>query len=309
MQVNAHSPSNSLTRFAWLSIAASIATIVLKTLAYFLTGSVGLLSDALESGVNLAAAIMALIALGVAERPPDEEHLYGHTKAEYFSSGIEGALIIFAAITIIASAIPRLITPAPLESVGLGLIISSAASLINFFVSRVLVREGKKRNSIALEADGKHLFTDVITSIGVIIGIALVALTGWDRLDPIIALLVAANIIWSGVQLVRRSALGLMDTALPKDQLSIVNSALGKYASDGIQFHAMRTRQSGGRNFISFHVLVPGDWSVNKGHALLEKIEADVRQALPQSTLFTHLESLDDPASYEDQGLDRTSKP
>lgn len=304
MQNTAHQSAPSLTRFAWLSIAASIATIALKTIAYFLTGSVGLLSDALESGVNLAAAIMALIALGVAERPPDEEHLYGHTKAEYFSSGIEGALIIFAAITIIASAIPRLIHPMPLEEVGLGLIISSAASLINLFVSRVLVREGKN-NSIALEADGKHLFTDVITSIGVIIGIALVVLTGWERLDPIIALLVAANIIWSGVQLVRRSAQGLMDTALPKEQLARVNGALQKYTADGIQFHAMRTRQSGGRNFISFHVLVPGDWSVNKGHDLLEKIEADIRQALPQSTTFTHLESLDDPSSWEDQTLDR----
>lgn len=304
MQALPH-PEPSLTRFAWLSIAAAVATIGLKTAAYLITGSVGLLSDALESGVNLVAAVLALIALGVAERPPDEEHAYGHTKAEYFSSGIEGGLIIVAAASIIGTAVPRLIRPQPLEEVGLGLLVSVAASVVNLVVAQVLVRTGARRNSIALEADGKHLMTDVLTSAGVIVGVAMVAITGIERLDPIIALLVAANIVWSGVQLVRRSAMGLMDTALPKDQLALVRGVLDRYGAQGIRFHAVRSRQSGGRSFLSFHVLVPGDWTVQRGHDLLDRIETDIRQGMPHATVFTHLEALDDPASYDDQQLDR----
>jgi cation diffusion facilitator family transporter len=295
-----------LTRYAWLSIAAALATIGLKTGAYLITGSVGLLSDALESLVNLAAAIMALAMLTVAARPADEEHAYGHDKAEYFSSGFEGALILVAAGSIILTAIPRLINPQPIEQVGLGLAISVVASLINFGVAMVLKRAGQRYNSITLEADSAHLMTDVWTSIGVLVAVGLVGLTGWVRLDPLIALAVAANIIWSGVHLLRRSALGLMDTALPEDQRHAVLSIQKRYSDQGIQFHALRTRESGARAFVSMHVLVPGDWTVHHGHALLEHVEADIRQALPRATVFTHLEPLDDPASWDDTQLSRT---
>ncbi|MEI6235502.1 MAG: cation diffusion facilitator family transporter [Planctomycetota bacterium] len=295
----------SLKRYAWLSIACALLTIVLKTGAYHITGSVGLLSDALESGVNLIAAICALFALTVAELPPDDDHTYGHSKAEYFSSGIEGALIIVAALTIIATSIPRLLHPMPLEAVGLGLLISTLASVFNLIVAQILLRAAKQRNSIALEADGKHLMTDVWTSIGVIVGIGLVAWTGWERLDPIVALLVAVNIVWSGAILMKRSALGLMDTALPAADIERIKTRLATYNAEGIQFHALRSRVSGSRSFISLHVLVPGAWTVHHGHETLERIEADIKNTIPHAVVFTHLESLDDPVSWEDQQLDR----
>jgi cation diffusion facilitator family transporter len=295
----------TLTRFAWLSIAAAVATIALKASAYLITGSVGLLSDALESVVNLVAAIIALVMLTIAARPPDEEHAYGHDKAEYFSSGVEGALILVAAASIIAAAVPRLLTPQPIEQVGIGLGVSLAASAINLGVALVLRRAGRHYQSITLEADAEHLLTDVWTSAGVLVAVGLVALTGWQRLDPLIALVVAANIIWSGVRLVRRSALGLMDTALPDMQRSAIRAIQDHYHAQGIEFHALRTRQAGARAFVSMHVLVPGDWSVQRGHELLEQIEADVRKAVQNVTVFTHLEPLDDPVSWEDTQLDR----
>ena len=296
---------SSLTRYAWLSIGAAVTTIALKTTAYFLTGSVGLLSDALESGVNLVGAMMALAMLTIAARPADEDHTYGHSKAEYFSSGVEGTLILIAAVSIVATAIPRLISPKPIEQLGLGLGISVAASLVNLIVARILLKAGKRHNSITLEADAQHLMTDVWTSVGVLAGVGLVALTGWERLDPIVAFIVAANIVWSGVHIVRKSALGLMDTALPIKEQAILKSILEKYTKNGVEYHALRTRESGSRQFVSFHVLVPGKWSVQRGHKLLESIEADVRRALPSATVFTHLESLNDPASWEDTNLDR----
>ena len=296
---------SSLTRFAWLSIAAALVTIGLKAAAYLLTGSVGLLSDALESGVNLVAAIMALAMLTIAARPPDDEHAYGHAKAEYFSSGVEGALILVAALSIAATSVQRLLNPQPLEQVGLGLAASVVASAINLGVALVLRRAGKQYNSITLEADSAHLMTDVWTSVGVVVGVGLVALTGWERLDPIIAMLVAANILWSGFGLLRRSALGLMDTALPVVDLAAVHAVQERYAQGGITFHALRTRQAGPRSFISMHVLVPGDWTVQRGHSLLEQIEADIRHALPHANVLTHLEPLDDPTSWQDTELDR----
>lgn len=294
-----------LTRFAWLSITAAVVTIALKVTAYFLTGSVGLLSDALESIVNLVGALMALAMLTLAARPADEEHAYGHTKAEYFSSGVEGALILLAAVSIAATAIPRLVDPQPLEQVGLGLGVSVAASLVNLFVAQVLLRAGKRYQSITLEADARHLMTDVWTSVGVLAGVGLVALTGWERLDPIVAIIVAANIVWTGVGILRKSGLGLMDTALADEDLARLKTALEPHVESGILVHALRTRQSGARQFVSFHVLVPGRWTVRRGHQLLETIEADVRRALPSATVFTHLEPLDDPASFDDTGLDR----
>jgi cation diffusion facilitator family transporter len=295
-----------LTRYAWLSIAAALLTIGMKTTAYYLTGSVGLLSDALESLVNLAGALMALAMLTIAARPADEEHAYGHTKAEYFSSGFEGALILVAAVMITVTAVRRLISPEPLEQVGLGLIISIAASLINLGVALVMLPAAKRYNSITLEADARHLLTDVWTSVGVIIGVALVAITGWLRLDPLVALVVAANIVWTGVRIIRKSIRGLMDIAIPVEEQNALSKVLEPYEQTGVQFHALRTRQSASRRFVSFHVLVPGEWSVHQGHQLLERIEAGIRNAVPEVTVFTHLESLEDPASWNDSALDRT---
>lgn len=284
---------------------AAIITIALKTTAYLLTGSVGLLSDALESIVNLVGALMALAMLTIAARPADETHTYGHNKAEYFSSGVEGMMILAAAIGICVTAVPRLITPKPLEQIGLGLIISVAASLINLFVSLVLARASKKHNSITLEADAQHLMTDVYTSAGVLVGVGAVAITGWSRLDPIIAILVAVNIIWTGIRIVRKSASGLMDTALSIADQDKIQRVLKTYLEKGVQFHALRTRESAARKFVSLHVLVPGNWSVHTSHQLLEQIESDLRHVLENSTIFTHLESIEDPASYDDTDLDR----
>jgi cation diffusion facilitator family transporter len=296
-----------LTRFAWLSIAAALSTMALKSLAFLLTGSIGLLSDALESGVNLAAAILALIVLTVVARPPDEEHAYGHEKAEYFSSGAEGTLILVAAAAIAYKAAERLIAPIPLQQLDLGLVISAAASVINLIVARVLLRVGRRARSIALEADARHLMTDVWTSGAILVGVALVALTHWEPLDPLVAMAAALGITWSGIGLVRRSILGLMDTALPEPDMEAVRTILAAYQPQGVRFHALRSRQSGARSFVSMHIQVPGSWSVQRGHDLLEAIEDQVRQAVPSATVFTHLEPIEDPASWQDQKLDRAT--
>ncbi|MEO8035550.1 MAG: cation diffusion facilitator family transporter, partial [Acidobacteriota bacterium] len=259
----------NLTRYAWLSIAAAIVTITMKATAYFLTGSVGLLSDAVESIVNLVAAVIALGMLGLAAQPADEDHEYGHTKAEYFSSGAEGALIMAAAASICWTAIHRLLHPQAIDKVGVALLISVLASGVNFWVARVLLRAAKQFRSITLEADSRHLMTDVWTSGGVLLAVGLVALTGWQKLDPIIALLVAVNIIWSGVQLMRRSAHGLLDVAIDEKDRAAVDALLARYRTRGFDFHALRTRQSGSRPFVEFHVLVPPEWTVKQGHDLL----------------------------------------
>ncbi len=297
---------SSLTRFAWLSIAAALVTILLKMVAYLLTDSVSMLSDALESGVNLVGALMALAMLTIAARPADEDHAYGHSKAEYFSSGVEGSLILVAAAGIGVAAIGRILSPKPLEQVGLGLAVSVAASLVNLGVALVLLRAAKRYQSITLKANAQHLLTDVWTSAAVLVGVSAVALTGWERLDPVVALIVAANIIWSGVRIVQESVLGLMDTALPANELNAVCQALEKHKRNGVKYHALRTRQSGARRFVSLHVLVPGIWTVQRGHELLEVIEDDICQTLPNITVFTHLESLNDPASWDDMALDRS---
>lgn len=296
----------SLTRFAWLSIAAALVTILLKTWAWYVTGSVGLLSDALESIVNLIGGIMALAMLTIAQRPADEDHSFGHGKAEYFSSGVEGSLILVAAASIGFASLERLIHPQPLEQPGLGLAVALVASAINLAVALVLRRVGRERHSITLEANAQHLLTDVWTSVGVLVGVGLVVLTGWNRLDPIVGLLVAANIVWTGAGIVRRSVAGLMDTALPAADLNSVKTVLDGYRTENVEFHALWTRQSGSRKFISFHVLVPGKWTVHRGHELLEKIERDIASALPDTSVFTHLESLEDPASWDDDRLDRS---
>jgi cation diffusion facilitator family transporter len=295
-----------LTRYAWLSIGAAVATIGLKTGAFFITGSIGLLSDALESLVNLAGAIMALSMLAIAARPPDEDHAYGHGKAEYFSSGAEGTLIIVAAVSIAAAALNRLFHPAPLDNLDLGLVISAAASAVNLVVALVIGRAGRLHRSITLEANASHLMTDVWTSVGVIAGVGAVALTDWQWLDPVVAIVMAANITRTGWLIVRRSILGLMDTALPAADRQAIEIILNQYRPQGLQFHALRTRQAGVRRFISMHVLVPGSWSVQQGHDLLEKIESDIRAKLPATTIFTHLEPVEDPSSWADTSLERS---
>ena len=294
------------TRFyAVLSIVAAVVTIGLKFGAYLLTGSVGLFSDAAESVVNLVAAVTVLWALTLAARPPDEEHAFGHNKAEYFSSGLESALILIAAGLIAATAVPRLFEPQPLQNVGIGLAVTLVAAAINGGAALVIMRAGCRLRSITLEADARHLLTDVWTSVGVVLGIVLVGLTGWLALDPLIALLVAANIVWTGVRLLRDTAQGLLDPALPAEDQAKIQKVLSRYEERDIRFHAVRTRSAGQRRFISMHVLVPGDWTVKRGHDLAEEIEYDIACDLPQSTFFTHVEPSEDPASFADQALDR----
>jgi cation diffusion facilitator family transporter len=295
----------SLKRYAWLSIAAAVATILLKGWAWWLTGSVGLLSDALESFVNLAGAMMALAMLSLAAMPADEHHAHGHGKAEYFSSAFEGFLILVAAVGIAYAAIERLLNPQPLEAVGIGLAVSVIASVINLATSRILMGVGKKYKSITLEADAHHLRTDVWTSAGVILGVGLAWATGWLWLDPVIALLVAMNIVWTGWQLLQRSTAGLMDVSVSAEDLKAIEDVLDGYRRQGLAFHALRTRQAGTRAFVSLHVLVPGAWTVQQGHDWSERIEADILQALPYAHLTTHLEPLEDPLSLADQDLDR----
>lgn len=298
-------PRSSLTKYAWLSIAAAIATIALKAGAYWLTGSVGLLSDALESVINLVAAVMALAMLTIAARPPDESHVHGHGKAEYFSSTVEGVLIFVAAGGIMYTAIERLFNPRPLEQLGLGLAVSLVASLINLIVSRVLLSAGKRHRSITLEADAHHLMTDVWTSVAVIGGVGAVWLTGWLWLDAVVAIGVAFNITWTAYQLIRRSVEGLMDASLSEAELKQIETVLDQYRQKGIQFHALLTRQGASRRFISVHVLVPGEMSVHDAHHVAEDIEADIRQAVADAFVITHLEPVDDEISQHDISIDR----
>ena len=295
--------NKSARYYAFLSIGAAILTIALKLGAYFLTNSVGFLSDALESGVNLVAAIFAVWALTYAAKPPDEEHTFGHSKAEYFSSGFEGALILVAAISIAIAAIPRLLDPQPVEQVGLGLVLSLIASAINGGLAIVLLRVGKRLRSITLRADAHHLITDVWTSVGVILGLLLVSATGWLILDPLIALLVAANIVWTGVKLIQESGSALLDASIPLSDRQIINEILSSYDRHKIQFHAIRTRNAGAKCFVSFHVLVPGQWTVQEGHDLCEEIELAICTAIPNTNVFTHLEPLEDPKSWNDQEI------
>jgi cation diffusion facilitator family transporter len=295
-----------LERYAWLSVAAAIATISLKTLAWWLTGSVGLLSDALESVINLAAGLLALSMLRLAASPPDENYPHGLSKAEYFSAGIEGALIVVAAAGIVWTAVPRLAAPQPLDMPFEGLTLTVVASAINYGVALVLLRAGRQYNSITLEADGRHLMTDVWTSAAVIAGVALVYITGWLQLDALIALAVSAHILWTGFGLVRRSVRGLLDPAISAEDQAAVTKLIDEYSRRyGVSFHALRTRQAGARRFVSFHLLVPDAWTVAQAHRLSEEIEARMRAMVPNAAIFTHIEPISDPASYEDQELDR----
>jgi len=290
---------SALKRYAWLSIAAAVATIGLKLSAWLFTGSVGLLSDALESIVNLLGGIVALAMLEVASRPADEAHAFGHSKAEYFSSGIEGTLILVAALTIAIAAVRRLLHPQPLEQLGTGLAISILASLVNLAAARIILAAGKRQDSITLRANAQHLLTDVWTSAGVLAGVGLVAASDWHWLDPLLALAVAANIVRTGARIVRASVQGLMDSSLPPGERLAIERMLEPHRRDGVQFHALLTRRAGAERFGSLHVLVPGRWTVHRGHRLVERIESDIRSALGNAHITTHLESREDPAAWD----------
>ena len=298
------SHAHSLTRWAWLSIGAAVITIGMKTVAYVLTGSVGLLSDALESVVNLVAAVLALIAIAAAAKPADERHHFGHGKAEYLSAGAEGVMILVAAALIVYAAVDRLLNPQPLEDLGIGLAITLGATVVNGAVGIVILRQGRRHRSMALVADGKHLLTDVYTSIGVIVGIALVAITGWLPLDSLVALAVGANILWTGFILVRNAGRGLLDHALPQEEtarvLGVLRDFVSRYPAGELEFHGLQTRESGRDQFVSVHVLVPGSWSVSRAHDLVEDVEAAIRTELPHAQVHTHLEPREDPRSHED---------
>lgn len=294
-----------LTRYAWLSIFTAVVIILLKVVAYRLTGSIGFLSDALESGANIVAAVFTLAALIIAARPPDDEHAFGHTKAEYLSAGAEGALILAAAVFIFVQAVARLLDPQPLQQVGLGVLVSAVAAVVNFLAARVLLRAGRQRRSTALTADAQHLLTDVWTSIGVIVGVGLAALTGRLWLDPVVALVVALQILLTAFKLLHTSFDGLLDAGLPEEEVRQVQDILDRYQIDGVGYHALRTRQAGAQRFVSVHIQVPGEWSVQQGHEFLEVIEQDVRRALAPVNVTTHLEPVEDPVSWEDTDLNR----
>jgi cation diffusion facilitator family transporter len=297
---------HTLERYAWLSLGAALATIALKTLAWYVTGSVGLLSDALEALINLAAALLTLSMLRLAAAPPDDAHPYGRFKAEYFASGMEGALIVFAAVSIAVASVPRLAAPQPLEAPALGIALSVAATAINLGVALKLLAVGRRLHSIALEADGHHLMTDVWTSVGVIAGVAIVAATGWLILDPLIALGVAVHIVWTGFMLMRRSFAGLLDAAIPAPELADIEKIFAEYRRRyGVEFHALLTRQAGARRFISFHLLVPDAWPVDRAHQLSEEIEERIRSLVPQAITLSHIEPISQPASYDDIKLER----
>lgn len=297
-------PASPVVRFALLSVLAAVVTFVLKLVAWQFTGSVTLLSDALESVANLAAALVAVASVTVSARPADEEHAYGHTKVEYFAGGIEGALILVAAAGIGWNAVDRFFHPQALTGFTSGLSVSVVASLINLLVARLLLRAARQYHSVALEADGKHLMTDVWTSVAAVTGLMLVKLTGWPWLDPVLGLLLALHIVFTGVQFVHQSMLGLMDTGVPAGDLARIKEVLAGYEAQGLHWHALRTREAGARRFMSVHLLVPGGWTVQRGHDLAEEVEAALRGAVPRLHVLTHLEPIEDPVSFQDAVLE-----
>ena len=300
--------SLTLKKYLYLSIAAAIITIVLKFIAYSQTGSMGFFSDALESFVNLFAALIALYLLHLSEKPADDEHEFGHSKAEYFSGALEGALILIAAFSIIYTSIPRIIHPQEIENLGVGILFSAVASLINWVVARILIQNGKKSNSLIIEADGKHLMADVWTSVGVIAGVVLVKITGIHVLDPIIAILIALHIVYTGYKLISRSTSGLMDAAIPQEEIKKITDYLDSYKGKETDYHSLLTRQAGFRKFVSFHLLVPGKWSVKQGHDFAEVIEQYIEKMFDENvTVTSHIEPIEDPLSMNDLSIDRDS--
>lgn len=298
-----------LSRYAWLSIATGIVTFTLKIGAFAVTGSVGLLSDAMESTVNIVAAVVALVALKAAARPANHRHHFGMSKAEYFSALVEGVMILVAAGLIVFAAVGHLRNPAPLSDLGVGIAIAIVASVINAGVATILIRAGRAHRSIVLIADGKHLMTDVWTSVGVVVAVGLVGLTGVERLDPIIAIVVAINILVTGLRLIGASTKGLLDAALPEAEHAQIVEILSRFQSEVVRFHAVQTREAGRQRFVSMHVLVPGSWTIAAGHDLLEAVEEAIRTALPDTNVATHIEPLEDPRSWQDQPTGGLSLP
>ncbi|MBR5950415.1 MAG: cation transporter [Actinomycetaceae bacterium] len=296
--MSSHAPK--LVRYAWLSVAAAVATIALKVAAYYMTGSVGLLSDAAESLVNLAAALVAVVVLRQVRRPADSRFAFGRSKAEYFSSGLEGGMILVAAGVIIVEAIMRFLRPVDVVNIGPGLAVSAVAAVLNGVVGFLLLRAGRKHRSQTLKADGTHLLTDVVTSVGVIIGVGLVALTGWQKLDPIVAIIVALNITLAGVRLVREAMHGLMDVSLPPEDIEKIRTVLESFSQEGVAFHGLQTRVSGSASFANIDLLVPGDWSVRKGHDYAECVSSALCEQVEGLRLFVHVEPIEDPLSYDD---------
>jgi len=293
----------SLVRWAWLSIGAALITLVLKFSAYWVTGSVGLLSDAIESSVNLVAAVTVLFALWYAVRPVDRGHNYGHEKIEFFASSVEGGLIILAGAGIIWYSAQRLIEPRALESLGFGLTITIVSALINLAVARVLLRVATEHDSVVLRADGQHLMADVWTSLGVVLGLMLVHLTGVEWLDPIIGILISFNILRTGFGLLRSSFNGLIDRALPLEEEELVRTAIQDVLDEGVMYHALRTRRAGSRRFVDLHVLVSGNVSLRQAHGIANRIETAIGAALPGAEATVHLEPIEDPGSWSDSDL------
>jgi cation diffusion facilitator family transporter len=285
-----NSYSTTTSRFALISIAVGVTVLAMKFFAWWLTGSVALWSDALESVVNVATAIAALVAISYSDRPADANHPFGHHKAEYFSVVLEGVLIVIAALSILTSAWGGLLNPRPIEQPAMGLAVNLAASALNAVWATVLVRVGRSRRSMALAADGVHLFTDVATSVGVFIGLMLALATGWLILDPLLAAVVAVNILWQGWRLIRVSVGGLMDEAVPPDTLDRIRSVISENADGAIEAHDVRTRLAGRMTFIEFHLVVPGTMPVSESHAICDRIEKALRASVPDVHIAIHVE-------------------
>lgn len=293
-------PERPLTRYAWLSIATALVTMGMKLFAWKLTGSIGLFSDALESLVNLGGASMALLMLRIAMQPRDQDHAYGHGKAEYFSSGFEGMLILFAGAAILWTAVPGLWHPHALNQAVSGLVIAAIASVLNLGTARILFAASRRHRSITLEADAHHLMADVWTSVAILVGVGLVTITGLSIFDPLIAVVVALNILWTGLRLMRESVDGLMDSAWVSADIERLNKILDEFRNNEVQFHDIRTRRAAANRFVTFHLLVPGAWPVQRAHELAEHVEARLTEALPGAIAISHLEPIEDPASYAD---------
>jgi cation diffusion facilitator family transporter len=285
----------------WASVAVAAVTIVLKTLAWYVTDSVGLLSDAMESFVNLASAIFALVMVTIAVRPADEDHPFGHYKAEYFSSGFEGILIVGAAVGIIWAAVERLLQPQPLQLLGWGLVLSVLSSVLNGVLAWVMFRAATKHRSIALEADARHLRTDVWTSAGVVVGIGAVALTGWLWLDAAVAIGVALNIVREGWRLIWRSSQGLMDEAVEPEVLADIHRALAQFAHPTIRFDHIATRRSGQRRFVDLHMHMPAGWTLGRAAAVRASVEQALMSAVPGLRATIQLLPSDVEAHFDDQ--------
>jgi len=290
-----------LQGYAYLSVATALFTMALKLAAYQVTASVALLSDAIESSVNLCAALLALTMLRWSAQPPDEEHRFGHEKGEYLSSGVEGALVLVAALGIFLAALRRFLEPVPIHEVGLGLGLNALATLANSVSASILLRAGRRHRSVALQADAQHLFSDVHSSLAVFVGVLLASWSGRAWMDPAVATLAGVWVGYQGWQILRTAGQGLLDASVPAAVLEKIELTLQAYRERGLQFHALRTRQAGRTCFVQFHALVPGGWTVLRAHRLVERIEAELGRAVPAARVIIHIEPMEDDASFRDE--------